>query len=194
MKKSTSPEVLVRCAASRDPMAIADMLDIKVHIVRYENSSLPGLTCMAQNRPSIFLNQAYFDKACQHAVPSSGLMEADMAMVAAHELGHACLHRKELRRDVIREYDMFSSRTSMEAEANRFAADLLIDGEILIELLRDGKTVLQTAMEMQVNVNLIMYRIRSLEEQGLKAGRLPYIPKNNFMGKIHGAGSSEWGI
>ena len=39
---------------------------------------------------------------------------------------------------------------------------------------------------------LLIYMIEKLRKQGMLFNELPYIPKNNFMGSIQGAGSSEW--
>ena len=56
-----SPEALVKKAGTRDPFEIAKMLEIPVHHVYHPESMLPGLTAMVLNRPSIFINDAYFD-------------------------------------------------------------------------------------------------------------------------------------
>ena len=116
-----------------------------------------------------------------------------MLQVLAHELGHAVLHRAQLRAAPIREYQIFDVRTAMEAEANEFAAGVRIDREELLDLLNSDRTILQVASEMRVNVNLLIYRIELLRREGFKFNALPYLPKNNFIGSIRGAGSPEWG-
>lgn len=188
-----SPEALVRWAQSRDPIKIADMLSIKVHNMYHPGSDLPGLTCLVNNRPSIFINDAYFESLLKKRRGyTEDNIRDDMLQVIAHELGHSCLHRKQLREAPIKEYQIFDVRTSMEVEANKFAAAIRIDRYELLELLNSDQTILQVASEMHVNVNLLIYRIEMLREEGFSFNEMPYIPKNNFIGSIQGPGTSEW--
>ena len=188
-----SPEALVKKAGSRDPFAIAKMLKIPVHHVFRPESSLPGLTAMVLSRPSLFINDAYFDRLIQkeryyteeHALD-------DIRQVAAHELGHSCMHRHELKIAPIKEYEIFNVRTPMEAEANIFAAGILIDRKQMLELLNSQAPMLHVAATMHVNVNLLFYRLEPLRDKWLTFHELPYLPKDNFIGHIHGSGSKEW--
>ena len=185
-----SPEALVRKYRTRDPMALAWYLDIPVQMLQHPESDLPGLTCLVANRPSIFINESYFYEM-QKSEPyyTDEMIEDDILQVAAHELGHAVLHRSELRNGVIKEYEIFNVRSRMESEANKFAAGIRIDADHMIELFNSHLTLLQVASEMHVNINLLIYKLDDMRKDGY---RLPYIPKNNFMGSIHGAGSKEW--
>lgn len=188
-----SPEALVRKAGSRDPFVIADMLEIPYHHVDHPESGLPGLTAMVLNRPSFFINDAYFDRLIQkdrHYTEENAL--DDIRQVGGHELGHCCQHRDELRIAPIKEYEIFNVRTPREAEANTFAAGILIDKREMLELLNSQMTILQVAATMHVNVNLLIYRIEMLRDEGMIFQELPYLPKNNFIGHIHGSGSEEW--
>ena len=188
-----NPEALVRKAGSRDPFVIAEMLEIPVHHVYHPESKLPGLTAMALNRPSIFINDAYFDRLLQkdrHYTEENA--EDDIRQVCAHELGHCCKHRTELKIAPIKEYEIFNVRTPREAEANTYAAGILIDKREMLEFLNSQMTILQVAAQMHVNVNLLIYRIEMLRREGMIFHELPYLPKNNFIGKIHGSGSEEW--
>ena len=185
-----SPESLVRKYGTRDPFALAWYLDIPVYRVMRPESDLPGLTCLVANRPSIFVNEAYF-YGMQQEDPqyTDDMIEDDILQVGAHELRHAVLHRAELRTGIIREYEIFNVRNRMEAEANKFAAGIRIDAEHMIELFNSELTLLQVASEMHVNINLLIYKLDELRKDGYQ---LPYIPKSNFMGSIHGARSGEW--
>jgi len=192
MVKISSPEALVK-AYGRNPIEIARAIDIPFHRLWRPESNLPGLTCLVANRPSIFINEAYFEKMQKRNRNYTDEMLAyDRLQVIAHELGHACRHRKELQLAPIREYEIFDVRTPLEADANEFAAVIRIDKDQMLRLLGSDMTILQVAMEMHVNVNLLIYMIEKLRKQGMLFNELPYIPKNNFMGSIQGAGSSEW--
>ena len=192
MIKMSSPEALVK-AFGRDPVRIAREIDIPFHELWRPESNLPGLTCLVANRPSIFINGAYFAMVqSRNRDYTDDLLAYDRRQVIAHELAHACRHRKELQMAPIKEYEIFNVRTPLEADANEFAASILIDKDQLLQMLRSDMTILQVAIEMHVNVNLLIYMIEKLRKQGMLFNELPYIPKNNFMGSIQGAGSSEW--
>ncbi len=185
-----SPETLVRRYNTRDPFALAWYLDIPVHRLQHPESDLPGLTCLVMNRPSIFINEYYFLNM-QKEDPSytDEAMEDDIMQVTAHELGHAVLHRNELKLAPIKEYEIFNVRSRLEEEANKFAAGIRIDTEHMRELFNSDLTLLQVASEMHVNINLLIYKLDEFRKMGYQ---IPYIPKNNFMGQIHGVSSSEW--
>lgn len=190
----SQPEKLAAWAGVRDPIVIAGMLDIPVHRVRHPESRLPGLTCQIDGRPSIFLNEAYFDTLMRRdRTYREEDMQNDLMQVAAHELGHACLHRRALRRGAIREYEIFNVRTRMEIEANQFAAGIRIDKNEMLDRFASEMDLLQVARSMQVNVNLLIYRIEMLRQEGMRLGELPYLPKHNCIGHIQAAGSPEWG-
>lgn len=194
MSYSTAPEALVKRFKTRNPFEIAEGLNIPFHFVNRPESDLPGLTCLVGNRPSIFINQAYFD-GIQRIDPAytDEMMEDDIFQVGAHELGHAVKHRRELRKAPIMEYEIFNVRTPLEASANQFAAGIRIDKEELIDYFNAHYDLLQIASALHVNVNLLIYKLHQLSrDEGFVFNQLPYLPKDNFMGSIHGAGSSEW--
>lgn len=61
---------------------------------------------------------------------------------AAHELGHFVLHRKQIGRGLQDNYLLRAEgmSNSQEAEANRFAADLLMPRELISEAIASGTT------------------------------------------------------
>ena len=188
-----SPEALVKKAGTRDPFEIAKMLGIPVHHVWHPESRLPGMTAMVLNRPSIFINDAYFDHLIQkerHYTEENAM--DDTRQVGGHELGHTCKHRPELRIKPIKEYDVFNTHTRMEREANEFAARILIDQTVLEEQIKAQMPILQIAEKMHVNVNLLFFQLELLRDKKGWELNIPYIPKNNFIGHIHGSGSEEW--
>lgn len=194
MSKQNTPEALVSRFQTRDPIVIAEGLEIPVSHLCHPESGLPGLTCLVANRPSIFVNDCYFEKLMKRMRNYTEQNRLDdMLQVIAHELGHAVKHRRQLRVAPIKEYEIFNVRTTLEAEANEFAAGIRIDKEEMLDLLNSQMTILQVASEIHVNVNLLIYRIEMLRREGYSFNELPYIPRNNFIGSIHGSGSPEWG-
>lgn len=188
-----APAKLVEWAGTRDPVVIAGMLDISVFHLQHPESGLPGLTCMYANHPAVFINDAYFDRLME-TDPSytEEIRKADITQVTAHELGHACLHRRELRQAPIMERQLFDLHARMEIEANHFAAQILIPTDEMLALLHSGLDVLQAAKALRVNVNLLLCRIKMLQDDGIPCNNLPYIPEAGFLGYIHAAGSPEW--
>jgi len=93
---------------------------------------------------------------------------------AAHELGHAVLHKETMRRYLsdlkISETD--GEGTEMEAEANRFAAELLMPEEVIRaradELTREYKAcprivlAVRLASELLVSREAMRYRLKTL--------------------------------
>jgi hypothetical protein len=193
MSFSRDPTALVRRFGTRDPFEIAGYLEIDVHFFHHPESKLPGLTCLVANRPSIFINKAFFEvMQNKDKLYTDEAKMDDIRQVGAHELGHAVQDREELKLSPIKEYEIFNVRLPREAAANSFAADILIDKEELLDLLYSKMTLLEIASSIHVNVNLLMYKIDSMRKEGYNLRQLPYLPKNNFMGSIHGSGSSEW--
>ena len=191
--KTDRAEALVKRFHTHDPIVIARCLGIPIHYLYHPESKVPGLTCLVQNRPSIFVNDAYFERQLQN---NHGYTEEharrDKVLVIGHELGHSVKHRNALKAAPIKEYQLLSVHSVLEREANDFAAQLLIDRREMLELLKSGMDVLDVAAKLQVNVNLLLYRIEMLQREGYPIREIPYIPKNNFIGHISGSASEEW--
>lgn len=96
-----------------NPFQIAEELHIEV---QFGNIDFEGCYLFLKNHGYIFLNQ--------------NLVERELALVMAHELGHAIMHRKENCYFIKNKTFMLNSKN--EKEANKFAVELLIpDVEIL---------------------------------------------------------------
>lgn len=104
----------VRLLDTRDPFKIADSLGI---LYQLGDIGCSGCYMFLKNHRYIFLNQ--------------NLPEHELKMVMAHELGHAILHRKENCYFIKNKTLLLNSKN--EIEANKFAAELLIPNEILLE-------------------------------------------------------------
>lgn len=110
-------------------------------------------------------------------------------MTCAHELGHILLHRDQLGRDEkghfkkLVEMELFDITNRTEYEANLFAANLLIDEERLLEMLKEGYDIVFIASSFDVNVNLLAIKLAEIKKEGL-AIQLPFTPDKRFMGRI----------
>lgn len=105
----------VRKYGTRNPFKLAEYLSIQVQIGNLGSCS--GCYMFLKNHRCIFLNE--------------NLDEREKTVVMAHELGHAIMHRKENCYFIRNKTFLLTSKS--ETEANKFAAELLISDEILLE-------------------------------------------------------------
>ena len=80
--------------------------------------------------------------------------------VCAHELGHAILHRKI--NTIFLDTYTYIVTDKLEIQANMFAAELLIQDEVLKEY--SGFTLDQTAAALEVQESLIEYKLKALSK------------------------------
>lgn len=127
---------------SKDLYELASFLNI--HIIHIELGSALGMYRYIKRNKFIFLN--------------NNLDEITTKFVLAHEIGHAVLHTKNncfyLKRNT------FIKTNYFEIEANKFAAEILIDDEELEICLKNGYTVEQIASYFQVLPELVEYKFK----------------------------------
>lgn len=141
MRKNIHARVkhLVQKWGTRNPEKLASYLDI--HVV-YKDYSLH--------------TKGYFIKTLRNKfiVVNSALEEWERKIVLAHELGHAVLHFSEPIY-FIREYTLFPVGP-YEQEANKFAAELLIDDDEIKELKHTSTACIAATLE--INEELVKYK------------------------------------
>lgn len=165
LKKS---QYLIEKFGTRDPFEIAERLGYFVKLINTKKQK--GFCKILLNNYFIFIN-----------VNMSPQMQR---MTCAHELGHLLLHRNALKSQIfLAEMELFNITDRRELEANQFAASLLIDDEELLQILQEGNDVVTAASMMDVNVNMLMVKLLTMNQNGHKFD-LPYYPKAEFMGTI----------
>lgn len=131
---------LINKYGSRDPETLARQLGIT--IIKMPFSKVMGLFKKELRRKYILVN--------------SNLDEDTQRLVIAHELGHAILHSSS--NDLyLHEYTLFS-RGKVEIQANKFAAELLIDENKLDNHSIDEMTTSNLASFYGVPEQLIKYK------------------------------------
>ena len=155
---------------TRDPFILARKLGIQF-VYFQKRTNLKGMFRLVNNVPFIFLNPF--------------LKEYMQRMVCAHELGHALLHRQICKKEgQLVEFELFDIKTSVELEANVFASELLYDEDDLIEYMENGYSLVNVAKATNTNVNLLLIKLNSMNENGNMHMSLPEMPRSGFMGRM----------
>lgn len=132
---------LVQKYGTRDPVSIAGELGIEVVYKPYSNST-----------------KGYFIRSLRnkYIIVNSTLCDDDQRIVASHELGHSVLHPAS---DIyfIREHTLFPTGP-YEIEANKFAAELLIDDHDIDKYMLDNLNAEQIANYYGVPKELVEYK------------------------------------
>ena len=171
LKKS---QYLIEKFGTRDPFEIAERLGYYVKLINTKKQK--GFCKILLNNYFIFIN--------------ANMSPQMQRMTWAHELGHLLLHRDALRSQIfLAEMELFNITDRRELEANQFAASLLIDDEELLQILQEGNDVVTAASMMDVNVNMLMVKLLTMNRNGHKFD-LPYYPKAEFMGTIDDSADS----
>lgn len=138
---------------TRNPLEIAAYLGIMVQLA--DIGELKGFYTYSQRKRMIFINQN-----CKNTATYKLLY-----MVAAHELGHAVLDPKS--QCYFFSDNTFLLKSKAEIEANTFAAELLIDDDILLEY--QNYTLSQLARLIGYDEKLIELRLKSTDIYSAKA-------------------------
>lgn len=93
--------------------------------------------------------------------------EAIVRQVLAHELAHFLYHKKYASEAELADFGFTQEASILEAEANTFAAHLLIDENELVETLEEGMTYMDLAKRLMVDENLLLYKLKSMKKRGL---------------------------
>ena len=128
----------VNMAGSRDPFNAATLIGVSVNYKDLGN--LRGAYLSSMPMPVIIINEN---------------IDSQMKkIVCAHELGHHILHQNISHSCTENSFNGRKTGT-LEMEANIFAAEFLIDKAAVIENLKNGMTVENTAALLETDVNLL---------------------------------------
>ena len=160
----TQANALVRQFHTNDPIVIAESIGVIVRDVP-ELTDLLGMYSYKWRKRMILMNP--------------NVNETLYRMVLGHELGHDQLHRVLAGGEGLREFELFDMNDMVEYEANAFNAHLLIDEDEMDDLFRDGYDLAETAKMLNVNINLLLIKIREMNKLGMNL-KLPYQPDARF--------------
>lgn len=89
-------------------------------------------------------------------------------IILAHEIGHAALHHELLRQRAFHDFSMYDNASTLEYEANLFAAELLLEDEQVLERLREYDSFFSAAKRLGVPPELLDFKLRILKHKGYK--------------------------
>lgn len=164
------PSRLIRKYGTRDPFKIAEAMGIIV-VFRDDYVKQKGAFAVVLGNRFIFIND--------------NLSWPMKVIVCAHELGHALRHWRLCKRMAIYEMTLFDMKNPLEREANMFAAGLLIDENRMMECLKRGYTLEQTANELDTITELVVILARAMQDQMECPENLPEFPASGFLAAIN---------
>ncbi len=166
---------LVSEVGTRNPFEIAKYRNIKVRPFA-KPTKLLGMYAVIKRNRFIFYNP-YVDELMQK-------------MVVAHELGHDILHRDIATETPFQEWALFDVRSITEYEANIFASHLLLDEKEIIDLAEQGYNDVQIASLLNVNINMLLFKLREMNRAGENIN-IRAIPDSNFFNGIDGKQNNQ---
>lgn len=87
-------------------------------------------------------------------------------IVIAHEVGHSELHRELAQDDGLMEFGLLNTTGGIEHEANLFAAHLLLTGDEVYNLLKQGYDIGTVSKMLSTDPNLLLIKIREMNKLG----------------------------
>ena len=111
---------------------------------------------------------------------NSDLPEVIQRIIAAHELCHATNHRKS-GIHAFHEVALFDQTSTLEKDANLFAAELLLDDQEVLEALNRDTTFFTAAAALYVPIELLDFKFRVMKWKGYKLVEPPLNAQSNFL-------------
>ena len=102
-------------------------------------------------------------------------------IIAAHELGHAILHRESRGVTAFHDFALFDTVDQKEYEANLFAAEFLMSDRDVLERLNADVSFFSAASLLRVPPELLDFKFRVLKRKGYKVVDPPITSTGAFM-------------
>ncbi len=112
---------------------------------------------------------------------NSDLSKDFQRIIAAHEIGHAILHKDKAGVKAFHEFGLFEDATTLEYEANIFAAELLLEDDDVLESLNDDLSFFQAASTLRVPAEILDFKFRTLKWKGYKLNDAPMYSAGNWL-------------
>jgi len=144
---------IVKKYGTRDPYLICDAMKIRLRRMDLRQK---------------IKGYYFYQSRIQNIVIDESLPDAFSRILAAHELGHAVLHRETAMMKGFAELEIplsYEKEDSLERDANLFAAELLLDDETIVSSLKNN-TFFEAAAELNVPAALLDYKFYIMHKKG----------------------------
>lgn len=152
-----------------DPLEICDAMGIRV--------SEKPMGTHAESCKGFFLVNA----RCKKAIINRDLSEEDKRIILPHELGHGVLH---VPQGILafHELSLLDETDTLEKDANMFAAELIINNDELMDLIRSDYDFFQIARMLSVPPEFLDFKLRLMKQEGYDVIP-PYLARSDFLKK-----------
>ncbi len=125
---------------TNDPFEIAQHKNIE--IIKQDLGDVKGFYQYFKRKKMIYLNYS--------------LSDHEQRIVCSHELGHAILHPR--LNVVFLELNTYFTKNKFEIEANKFAAELLINEDYIDKFVLENMSIEQISNYFEVPKELVLYK------------------------------------
>lgn len=159
---------LVKKYDERDPFRLCRVMGIKLLFQPLGNDpdSIKGFFLECKRIRTITVN--------------SDLPEVIQRIIVAHELCHANCHRKS-GIHAFHDVAVFDQTSTLEKDANLFAAELLLEDQKVLEALNQDTTFFTAAASLFVPAELLDFKFRVMKWKGYKLIEPPIRALGNFL-------------
>jgi Zn-dependent peptidase ImmA (M78 family) len=124
-----------------------------------------------------------YQSRCKTIVVNDQMDENYQRVILAHELGHAVLHSPIAGVAAFHDFGLFADASSLEHEANVFAAEYLLDDKLVLDELSDADaSFFEAASALAVPPELLTFKLRLLKKAGHSVD-LPMNARSDFLKK-----------
>lgn len=125
-------------------------------------------------------------------VINSDLSPVFQRIICAHEIGHAVMHSNRAGVSEFHEFELFDSVSTFEYEANIFAAEFLLEDDVVLELLNDYLSFFQAAAKLNVPTEILDFKFRMLKGRGYKIVEPPISSSSNWLKDAEDSGEPNY--
>jgi len=123
----------------------------------------------------------------KHITINSDLSEVVKRIILAHEIGHAVLHHQAAKMRTFHDFALYDNSSLLEYEANLFAAEYLLEDDVVREMLNEDTFFFSVAKELSVPPELLDFKFRILKRKGWLI-ESPIQSNSNFLKHISDQG------
>lgn len=124
-----------------------------------------------------------YQSRMKHITINSELTDVLKRIILAHEIGHAVLHHEAAKMKAFHDFSLYDNSSRLEYEANLFAAEYLLDDELVKERLNEDGFFFSAAKELNVPPELLDFKFRILKKKGWHL-ESPILAKSDFLKNI----------